>query len=89
MFDAHSGEIALVLLDMVMPRVSGREVYLRLRAAGRDVPVIFMTGYSADMVDTGFVESPGIPLLRKPYDINELAHRVRAALDQGRAAKGK
>ncbi|MEW6209387.1 MAG: response regulator [Acidobacteriota bacterium] len=88
MFEANREEIALVILDMVMPQVSGREVYLRLRASGSDVPVIFMTGYSADVVDTNFVDSLGIPLLHKPYDINELAHRVRAALDQAGEAKG-
>jgi PAS domain S-box-containing protein len=89
MFEASDEEIALVILDMVMPRMSGREVYLRLRAAGSDVPVIFMTGYSADVIDTNFVESLGIPLLRKPYDINELARRVRATLDQQEQARGK
>jgi DNA-binding response OmpR family regulator len=48
-----------------------------------------MTGYSADVIDTNFVESLGIPLLRKPYDINELARRVRATLDQQEQARGK
>ncbi len=84
MVETSRAEIDLLILDMMMPRMSGREVYLRLRAAGRDIPVIFMTGYSADMVDTNFVESLGASLLRKPYDINELGNRVRAALDRKR-----
>jgi CheY-like chemotaxis protein len=88
MIEADGAEIDLLILDMMMPRVSGREVYLHLRATGNDTPVIFMTGYSSDMVDTTFVESLGVPLLRKPYDINELGARVRAALDQKRIANG-
>lgn len=89
MIEANRAEIDLLILDMLMPRMSGREVYLRSRAAGIDIPVIFMTGYSTDMVDTAFVESLGVPLLRKPYDINELGNRVRRSLDQKRMTSGK
>ncbi len=87
--ETGGAEIDLLILDMVMPRMSGREVYLRLRAAGSDIPVIFMTGYSADMVDTVFVETVGAPFLRKPYDINQLGNHVRSALDQNRGSGGK
>lgn len=74
-------EIDLVILDMVMPRMGGREVYERIRMLRGDVPVIFMTGYSAEMAQTRFVLETGATFIQKPYGIAALGNKVREALD--------
>ena len=74
-------EIDLVILDMVMPRMGGREAYERIRALDSEVPVIFMTGYSAEMEQTSFVLETGVAFIQKPYGIAALGNKVREALD--------
>jgi hypothetical protein len=82
LFQKHSLEIALVVLDIVMPRMGGRETAARMRILRSDLPVIFTTGYSADNEGlTRVVEAGGI-VLQKPYDPKKLAFRVRQLLDR-------
>jgi CheY-like chemotaxis protein len=77
----RSDEIDLVILDMVMPRMGGREAYERIRAIRGDVPVIYMTGYSAEMAQTRFVLETGATFIQKPYGIAALGNKVRETLD--------
>ena len=99
-FNAESARVDLVLLDVVMPRVSGREAYERIRALCDGVPAIFMTGYTAEMVQDKFVaqnrlmEESGAVLIRKPYSVEDLGRKVREVLDargrtNGKAGTGK
>jgi PAS domain S-box-containing protein len=82
LFRKHSMEIALVVLDIVMPRMGGREAAARMRVLRHDLPVILTTGYSADNDGlTRVVETGGI-VLQKPYDPKKLARRVRQLLDR-------
>jgi signal transduction histidine kinase len=80
-YSSHRDQIDLVILDMVMPRMGGREAYERIRALGSEVPVIFMTGYSAEIAQSRFVLETGAAFIQKPYGIPELGHKVRQALD--------
>jgi two-component system cell cycle sensor histidine kinase/response regulator CckA len=80
-YSSHSNQIDLVILDMVMPRMGGREAYERIRTLRNDVPVLFMTGYSAEMAQTRFVSETGAAFIQKPYGIAALSHKVREALD--------
>jgi signal transduction histidine kinase/ActR/RegA family two-component response regulator len=74
-------EIDLLILDMVMPRMGGREAYERIRTLRGEVPVIFMTGYSAEMAQTRFVLETGATFIQKPYGIAALGNKVRETLD--------
>jgi signal transduction histidine kinase len=80
-YSNRSDEIDLVILDMVMPRMGGREVYERIRTLRGEVPVIFMTGYSAEMAQTRFVLETGAVFIQKPYGIAALGNKVREVLD--------
>jgi CheY-like chemotaxis protein len=80
-YSSHRDEIDLVILDMVMPRMGGREAYQQIRLLGSEVPVIFMTGYSAEMAQTRFVLETGAVFIQKPYGIAALGNKVREALD--------
>ena len=81
LFRAHRSEIDLVLSDLVMPKVSGRELMQEIRKLGSDVPFLFSSGYSDGGVHRGFVLDEGIRLLTKPYQLDELKRKVREALD--------
>lgn len=74
-FAAHRP--ALVVLDVTMPRVSGREAFLRIRALDPDARVLFSTGYAAEDVST--LSGP-VGILPKPYRPDDLLAAVRAAL---------
>ena len=81
LFREHRSEIDLVLSDLVMPKVSGRELMREIRKLGSDIPFLFSSGYSDGGVHRGFVLDKGIRLLTKPYELDELKRKVRAALD--------
>jgi len=81
-FQAHRDEIALVLLDVVLPRLSGLEVYDYISGERPDVPVLLVTGYSADAEMLRSIQKRNLPLLQKPYAPRDLAQRVREALDR-------
>jgi PAS domain S-box-containing protein len=87
MFTTHRKQIGLVLLDMVMPRLGGYEAYLQMRVAGGDVPLIFMTGYSPEMVQSKYVkqnvaiEDLHAVLIQKPYSVEILGRKIREVLD--------
>jgi signal transduction histidine kinase/CheY-like chemotaxis protein len=74
-------EIQLVLTDMVMPRMTGRELGEKLRSLTPDLKIIYMSGYTDDvLVRTGAL-GPGMSFLQKPLRPEVLAAKVREALD--------
>jgi CheY-like chemotaxis protein len=80
-FERQAGEIHMVLTDMVMPAMTGRELANRLAQIQPDVKVIFMSGYTDDvLVRTGAL-GPGMSFLQKPLRSEALAAKVREALD--------
>ena len=82
--------IDLLLLDVVMPRMGGLEAYKHLREENGDVPLILMTGYSADTLQERFVEQDqlieqwGAVVIQKPYSVEGLGRKVREVLDKVR-----
>ncbi|HEX4004255.1 MAG TPA: response regulator [Candidatus Acidoferrales bacterium] len=81
-FGAHREEIDLALLDVVLPKLSGPEVYARISEGKPDLPIVFATGYSPDLALLQKVQQKGLPVLQKPYSPRDLAHKVREALDR-------
>jgi DNA-binding response OmpR family regulator len=77
---AHAGTIALALIDVVMPGMSGPEVARRLHESRPDLKVLFMSGFSTEVVVVhGLTE--GDPLLVKPFSLATLARKVHDVLD--------
>jgi two-component system cell cycle sensor histidine kinase/response regulator CckA len=78
---AHPGPIHLLVTDVVMPGIDGREVAERLLRLHPEARVLFLSGYTDDAIAEHGVAGPGTPLLHKPFSPALLAWTVRAVLD--------
>ena len=79
----HDGKIDLVLTDVVMPVMGGKEMADALRTSHPDTKVLFTSGYTEDALGHHGVLRPGILFLPKPYMTATLARKVREVLDEG------
>jgi PAS domain S-box-containing protein len=77
----HEGTIHLLLTDVVMPEMGGRELAKRVVNLRRDAKVLLMSGYTDDAVIRQGELKPGVGLLQKPFTPDALASKVREVLD--------
>jgi DNA-binding response OmpR family regulator len=77
---AHQGVIALALIDVVMPTMSGPDVAQRLHQVRPDLKILFMSGFSTDVVVVHGITA-GDPLLVKPFSLESLARKVHELVD--------
>lgn len=77
----HEGPIALLLSDVVMPQMGGKQLCDAMRATHSDIKVLFCSGYSDEMIARCGPQEPGVFFLQKPYTPTSLLRRVRATLD--------
>jgi PAS domain S-box-containing protein len=82
----HEGAIHLILTDVVMPGMSGRELCTRLTPLYPGVKVIYMSGYTDDAIGHNGVLDPGTAYIQKPFTPDALERKVREVLDTGRDA---
>jgi PAS domain S-box-containing protein len=80
-FIDNKESIQLLLLDMVMPKKGGKEVYEEIRRIRSDIKVIFSSGYAAERIDPDLLVTENIILLTKPVSPRDLLTRVRGMLD--------
>ena len=84
--ERHQGPLDLLLTDVVMPRMSGRELAERLTPLRPDLSVLYMSGYTDDAVIRHGVLGAGTAFLQKPFTPAILVGRVRETLDLSRPA---
>jgi PAS domain S-box-containing protein len=78
-FRRHQGMIDLILLDLTMPRISGRDALQQIRKIDPYVPIVYMSGYATTISEA--TNDPVQGFLQKPFHANDLARVVRMALD--------
>jgi len=77
----HEGEISLLLTDVVMPGLGGRELYERILQRRPKIKVLYMSGYTDNAIVRRGVLDPGTPFLQKPFSPVSLARKVKEVLE--------
>jgi len=77
----HQGKIDLLLTDVVMPGMNGRELATQITAQRPEVRVLYMSGYTENAIGHDGLLEAGINLLQKPFSLPALKERVRELLD--------
>ena len=78
---SHDGKIDLLLTDVIMPQMTGRELALRLQAVNPQLRCLYMSGYTADVIAQHGVLGETLHFIQKPFTMKDLAAAVRAALE--------
>jgi two-component system, cell cycle sensor histidine kinase and response regulator CckA len=81
-FEEHHESISLAMLDMVMPRLSGREVYQKIKASKPQMQFVFCSGYDPDMADAESLPKQALRIVQKPFEPEKLLDIIRDALDE-------
>jgi CheY-like chemotaxis protein len=81
----RSNEIALVILDLVMPKMDGGQTFLELKKINPNVKSIFCTGYVSDAIITQLLAEEHITAVQKPFRHEDFLHAVQETLSGGRA----
>ena len=80
-FTEHSDKINLLLMDVMMPKLGGRAVLMKIRETHPDIRVLFASGYSLNAIHTNFILDSDLDLVQKPFRRGELLKEVRRILD--------
>jgi PAS domain S-box-containing protein len=78
----HAGAIDLLMTDVVMPEMNGRDLAKNLLSLYPDMKRLFMSGYTADVIAHHGVLDKGVHFIQKPFSLKDLAAKVRETLDE-------
>ena len=84
----HKGKIDLLVTDVMMPRMSGRELADRLTALRPELRVLYVSGYTDDAMLSSGSFPTGTAFLQKPFTLGSLLGKVREVLDVGQSRRG-
>jgi CheY-like chemotaxis protein len=80
LFESHSDEIGLVVCDLGLPRLGGREAFLKMKERRPDVRAIVASGYLEPIIRSEMLKAGVIDTIQKPYDFNDLVARIRSII---------
>ncbi|MFA7404551.1 MAG: ATP-binding protein [Pelobacteraceae bacterium] len=80
LFNAHRGEIRIAIVDVILPRMNGREVVEQIRRQQSALPVIMTSGYTDEIINRAGIESLDVIFLQKPVRPLELLSTIRSCL---------
>lgn len=76
-----SEKIDLLITDVIMPNMNGTELVNRIHAIDADIRIMYISGYTANMIDQQTINGKKFKFLHKPFSMHELAGKVREALN--------
>ena len=81
-FRVYKDEIALVVLDLIMPKMSGKEAFSEIKEIQADAKILISTGYTVNDTIEGFLNQGCHGFIQKPFSLNEFAGALRKILDK-------
>jgi DNA-binding response OmpR family regulator len=81
-FRENKQNIHLLLMDVIMPKKNGKDVYEEIKKIRSDIKALFLSGYTADHIQTKGVLEEGINFIFKPVSVHTLLRKVRESLDE-------
>ncbi len=85
--EEHAGTIDLLMTDVVMPEMDGRQLEQRIQHSNPKVKCLFMSGYTANVISHHGVLDEGVHFIQKPFTLQDMAVKVRETLDKEREDK--
>lgn len=82
MADQYSGTIHLLMTDVIMPEMNGRDLSEILKSRFDNLKILYMSGYTADIIAHHGVLDEGVHFIQKPFSVNDLANKLREALSR-------
>ncbi len=79
----HNGRIDLLMTDVIMPEMNGRDLAKRIMTLYPDIKRLFTSGYTANVIAHHGVLDEGVNFIEKPFSINDLSEKVRKVLNKG------
>jgi CheY-like chemotaxis protein len=76
----YAGDINLMITDVVMPGMNGRDLANTIRAIRPGLRCLYMSGYTADVIASRGVLEEGVPFIQKPFSLDALASKVHELL---------
>ncbi|OGR23323.1 MAG: hypothetical protein A2277_19290 [Desulfobacterales bacterium RIFOXYA12_FULL_46_15] len=81
-FRTYKDEISLVVLDLIMPKMDGRQAFLEIKEIKADAKILISTGYAVDDKIEGFLNQGCHGFIQKPFSLNEFSRALRKILDK-------
>jgi two-component system, cell cycle sensor histidine kinase and response regulator CckA len=79
----HTTRIRLLMADVVMPQMSGKDLARQIAEIHPDIQTLFMSGYTANVIAHQGILDEGVNFIEKPFSMNELGRKTREALKKG------
>ncbi len=84
--EEYSGNIDLLITDVIMPEMNGRELSAKIEAKRPGTKTLFMSGYTADVIARQGIINEGVSFIQKPFSMRDIALKLKAVLEKGRDA---
>ena len=81
-FRSYQDQISLVVLDLIMPKMDGKQAFLEIKEIKADAKILISTGYAVDDKIEGFLNQGCHGFIQKPFSLNEFARALRRILDK-------
>lgn len=82
LYKKHKDEIDIIILDMIMPGISGGEVYDKMKEVNPNIKVLLWSGYSINGMAAEILERGCDDFIQKPFTIEELSRKIREVMDK-------
>ncbi len=79
---SYEGEIDLLITDIIMPEMNGRDLAAEISAGRPGIKVLFMSGYTADVIARQGIVKKGFSFIQKPFSMKDIAVKISSVLEK-------